>query len=114
MQALRKLTLIVVMVLFFTTTGFAASPQLSHKTLKASPYNVYAITLKNGTAASWTTSKPKVVQIAYKDSNLVILRAKKKGSAKITAKVGSKSLSCKVTVKPLKGIPKEINRFGWR
>ena len=46
---------------------------------------------------SWKSNKPGVVAV----SDRGVITAIKKGTAKITAKVGKKKLTCKVTVKPM-------------
>ena len=57
----------------------------------------YQLKLSNTKAAKvkWSTSNKKIVTVDKKGK----VTAKKKGSAKVTAKVGKKSYTCKVTIK---------------
>lgn len=62
--------------------------------------------------AKWSTSNDKVVTIhKFKTKNMVQIDAMKKGTATVTAKVGNKTLKCKVTVtKPMskKALTKKV------
>lgn len=57
----------------------------------------------NSKKVKWTTSNKKVVKITKKSRKYVKVKALKAGTAKITAKVGTKKYVCKVTVKAKKG-----------
>ena len=57
----------------------------------------------NSKKVKWTTSNKKVVKITKQSRKYVKIKALKAGTAKITAKVGTKKYVCKVTVKAKKG-----------
>lgn len=50
----------------------------------------------------WKTSKKSVVSIAKKKGNIVTLKAKKKGTAVVTAAYKQKRYKCKITVRKRK------------
>ncbi len=75
---------------------------LSSKKLNLKSGKKATLTLKNASKASitWKSSKPEVVEILKVNKNKVRLQAgTKTGSAKVTAKVGSKTYTCTVKVK---------------
>lgn len=101
------LSLVVPMALPTTTVKVeAATVKISKKSL--SLYVGKSSTLKvSGTKKKikWSTSKKSVATVSSKGKVV----AKKKGTATITAKIGSKKYPCKVTVKPtVKPIVKPI------
>lgn len=53
-------------------------------------------------AVKWSTSNKKIVKITQNNGSKITIKGLKKGKAKITAKVGSKKVVCKVTVKKAK------------
>lgn len=98
----KKKLLISLMLLFsfcfalIPSTKVEAAVKLNKK--KVTLYVGKSTTLKvKGTKkkAKWTSSNKKVATVSSKGK----VKAKKKGTAKITAKVGKKKYTCKVTVK---------------
>ena len=79
-----------------------AKPKLS--VMKKTMYvgATYKIKLKNANSkVKWKTSKKSVVSISKKTGKSITLKAKKAGSAVITATFKGKKYKCKVTVKRL-------------
>lgn len=98
----KKKLLISLMLLFsfcfalIPSTEVEAAVKLNKK--KVTLYVGKSTTLKvKGTKkkAKWTSSNKKVATVSSKGK----VKAKKKGTAKITAKIGKKKYTCKVTVK---------------
>ena len=79
-------------------TAKAASPALSAKTLSIVVGQSCNLKLKNCTKKVTFTRSNTNVTISRVNSTTVKITGRKKGSAKITAKVGSKKYTCKVTV----------------
>ena len=75
--------------------------KLNKKTLSLGVGSTYTLKVKKATGkVKWKSNKKSVASVSSKGK----VTAKKTGSAKITASVGSKKLTCKVTVKaPAKG-----------
>ena len=48
------------------------------------------------------------MSIVFSNNERAVLKAKKTGTSTITAQIGNKKLTCKVTVKKQKGIPKKM------
>ena len=97
-------TVTFLLILYLATflgvsVSFAATPKLSTKT--ASVYVNQTITLKvknkGKKAVTWKSSKPSVATVSQAGK----VRGIKKGKATISAKVGSKTLKCTVSVKKL-------------
>lgn len=64
------------------------------------------LVLKNNKKkVKWTSSNKKVVKITKSTKKNATIKALKKGSAKITAKIGKKKYTCKVTVKKAASAP---------
>lgn len=85
---------------YTVSASAAAKPKLSASKKTLTVGDTYTLTMKkNKKTVTWSTSKSAVVQIQKVNNNSVKLIAKKSGSAKITAKIGKKKYTCKVTVK---------------
>lgn len=88
-----------------------AAPKLSKKKITLTVKKSATLSVKgsNKKKVQWKTSHKKVVQIKKtKKQTSVKLVAKKKGTAKITATVGRKKLTCKVTVKAKKSVKPSV------
>ena len=88
-----------------------AAVKLSKKKLKLAAGNACVLKLTGneaGKKVTWKSSKPKVVKVVSSGSTQAVLKLKKKGTAVITAKVGKKKLTCRVTVKKKTGMPKKL------
>lgn len=80
----------------------AKKPSLSKKSVTITVGKKKTIKVKNASkTVKWSSSKKKVVTVkgSGKKKATATLKGISKGSAKVTAKVGSKKLTCKVTVK---------------
>ena len=75
--------------------------QLSSAKMKLTSGKKATLTLKNASKAeiTWKSSKPEVAEIIKINKNKVRLQAGGAGTSKVTAKVGKKTYTCKVTVK---------------
>lgn len=84
------------LVLCFAVTASAA-PKLSQRKVSLTVGQKITLRVKNRgkKKVKWSSSNKKVAIVSSKG----VVKAKKKGSAIITAKVGSRKLKCKVTVK---------------
>lgn len=84
-----------------TVSADAATMKLNKKTLTLAAGSTYTLKVKKASGkVKWKSSKKSVATVSSKGK----VTAKKTGSAKITASVGSKKLTCKVKVKaPAKG-----------
>jgi len=71
----------------------ASSPKLSDKNITMIIGDKYTLVVKNAKKVSWSSSDNKVVTVSKG-----VVKAKKAGSATITAKASGKELTCKVTV----------------
>lgn len=81
------------------------SPKLAVKTKAMTEGQAYRLRLKGVPArakAEWKTSKKSVVSIARKKRNIATIKARKKGTAVITAIYKKKKYRCKITVKAKK------------
>lgn len=102
----RVLSLFLALVLVITTMlpasvyAKGASPSLSKKslTLTAGKSKTLKVKKAGGKTVTWSSSKPAVATVSASGR----VTALKKGSAKITANVGGKKLTCKVKVKGAK------------
>lgn len=84
------------------TAEAAATPKISKTKLSVNVGKRYTLKVKNTKKkVKWSSSKKSVATVSAKG----VVTAKKKGTATITAKVGNKKYTCKVTVKqPVKSI----------
>ena len=96
------LALVLAMTTMFSSFAYAkgASPSLNKKSLELTVGKSKTLKVKKagGKAVTWSSSKPSVATVSASGK----VTAVKKGSAKITAKVGGKKLTCKVKVKGAK------------
>ena len=94
--ALLLLTLMIVSPIQSAIPTEAASYKLNKKKVTLTVGSTYTLKVK-GTSkrATWKTSNKKIATVSKTGK----IKAKKAGSAKITAKVKKKTLTCKVTVK---------------
>ena len=77
----------------------AASPQISSKKISLVVGNSKTLKLKNNKKkVVWKSSKSSVAKVSSKG----VVTAQKRGTATVTAKVGKKKYTCKVTVKDAK------------
>lgn len=97
----KSITTLIIVAMAFTlampvTAQAKAKPTLNKTKITIFVKKSYQLKVK-GTSkkAKWTTSNKKVVAVNSKGK----ITAKKKGTAKITAKVSGKRYTCKVTVK---------------
>ena len=84
---------------FGTVVSAQAASKVKLSKTKATLYNGQKLTLKvkgASKAVKWSTSDAKVAKVSKKG----VVKAKSVGTATITATVGKKTLTCKVTVKP--------------
>ncbi len=99
-----KMPLIIIMVFILTITSalpVQAKGKIKLKNSKVTLTVGQSKTLKvlnTKKKIKWTTSNKKIVTVSKKGK----IKAKKKGTCKIYARVGKKKLTCKVTVKPKK------------
>lgn len=89
------------------TAQAAAKTKLSKAKLTIKAGKKTTLTLKNVKAkqrgkVKWSVSNKKVAAITAKKKNVVIVKGKKAGKTKITAKLGKKKYVCNVTVKAVK------------
>lgn len=103
-----KTPLIIMMVFMLTITSVLPVQAKGKVKLKNSKVTLtvgQSKTLKvlnTKKKVKWTTSNKKVATVSKKGK----VKAKKKGTCKIYARVGKKKLTCKVTVKPKKKVKK--------
>ena len=105
MKRIKKLSVMLLCCLLLSVIAMPVSASVAKLNKKSISLNVGKIyTLKaSGTKEkiTWTSSKKSVATVSSKG----VVKAKKKGTAVITAKYGKKKLTCKVTVKqPVKSI----------
>ncbi len=94
--------LLFVAVLFFPIQTQAATIKLNHKSLTmyiGDSKTLKATTSLNG-KITWKSSNKKVASVSNKGK----VKAKKAGTAVITAKIKSKKVTCKITVKKSSGL----------
>ena len=89
-RIIKGISILCVSALAFATVGFSAAgkPKLNKSKVSNTSKKI-----------KWSSSNTKVVSISSTSKKSANFKAKKKGNATITAKVGNKSLKCKVTVK---------------
>ena len=105
MKRIKKLSVMLLCCLLLSVIAMPVSASAAKLNKKSISLNVgKTYTLKaSGTKGkiTWTSSKKSVATVSSKG----VVKAKKKGTAVITAKYGKKKLACKVTVKqPVKSI----------
>lgn len=72
---------------------------LAKKTITLKKGKTFLLKLKNNTKkVKWSVNKKKIIKLSKKTKKSVTLKALKPGKAKVTAKVGKKKYTCKVTV----------------
>lgn len=98
MKNLKKILILMSFILVFSTFSSITSVQAaSISKTKVTLLNGQSVSLKvNGKKGKvkWSSSKKSVATVNSKG----LVKAKKKGTAKITAKIGKKKYTCKVTV----------------
>ena len=104
---LKKKMMLFLLVVCLASLTQAGTVMAKNVKLRKDNVHVLALGSSYGTV-KWSTSNKKVVGIIYQDNTRAVIRAKKKGSAKITAKTGKTSYTCKVTVTTGSGIPKKL------
>ena len=95
-----------------TNVEAKAKPKLSKKKVTLTVGKKVKLKVKNAgkKKVKWKTSNKKVAKVNKKG----VVKAKKAGKATITAKVGKKTLKCKVTVKKAKGSAAKKNNAAKR
>ncbi len=72
---------------------------LAKKAITLRKGKTFLLKLKNNTKkVKWSVNKKKIIKLSKKTKKSVTLKALKPGKAKVTAKVGKKKYTCKVTV----------------
>lgn len=102
----KRIAILIALVLmiggiqFTSTQSLAAKVKLNKKSISLQVGKTYKLKVK-GTKkkAKWSSNKKKVATVSKKG----VVKGKKAGKAKITAKVGKKKYVCKVTVKKTSG-----------
>lgn len=78
----------------------AVSPELSSTKKSLTVGKSFTLTLKNvNKKFTWTTSNKNVAKLVSAKKNSVKIKGLKAGTATVFAKIGSKKLKCKITVK---------------
>jgi len=99
MVKFKKLAILVLVVaIIFAVQADAAKKKVKLSNTKISLYvgDSYKLKLKNTKKkVKWSSSNKKIATVSKKGK----VKAKKKGTCKITAKVGKKKYTCKITVK---------------
>ena len=95
-----------------TNVEAKAKPKLSKKKVTLTVGKKVKLKVKNAgkKKVKWKTSNKKVAKVNKKG----VVKAKKAGKATITAKIGKKTLKCKVTVKKAKGSAAKKNNAAKR
>ena len=104
------LFLFILLTLLITVSS-QAEPSLAKKKLTMKKGNACVLRLNgnsDGQKVTWKTSAKKIVSITSKSHNRAVLKAKRTGSAVITAKIGTKKFKCTVTVKKNSAFPSRI------
>lgn len=106
--------LLLAMTMFFCLQPIranASSPKLNKTKITLLTKKTVVLKVTNTKKkVKWSSSNPRVASVGSKGK----VTAKKKGTAKITAKIGKKKLVCKVTVKKyytMKETYKSLNRY---
>lgn len=88
--------LILLVIVLLPNNVQAAKTKLSKTKITIQNGNTYSLNLQNNTnAIKWTSNNKKIATV----SNEGLVTGKKVGSCTVTAKVGKKKYSCKVTIK---------------
>ena len=91
------LVLLTILTLFCAVPQVQAAVKLSKKTLVVTVGSKATLKVKGTTKkASWSTSNKKIATVTQKG----VVTGLKAGTAKITAKIGTKKYTCAVTVSP--------------
>ncbi|MGN0476075.1 MAG: hypothetical protein ACI4HM_01935 [Ruminococcus sp.] len=104
LKAVASILLMLVMCSCFISTTYAAkTPTISNTKVTVTAGSSKTIKVNNtNKKVTWKSSNKSIVKITStsgKNSYKAKIKGIKKGSATITAKVGGKTLKCKVTVK---------------
>ena len=109
MRRKSRIVILFALALFLLMPGMAAEaktkPKLAAKKKTITAGQTYHLKLKGVSKKArvkWKTSKKSVVSIIKKKENTVILKARKKGTAVVTAAYNKKKYKCRVTVKAKK------------
>lgn len=99
MKKVKKLSVLLLMCFLISMVSMpvsASAAKLNKKSLSLNVGKSYILKI-SGTKGkiTWTSSKKRVATVSSKG----VVKAKKKGTATITAKYGKRKLTCKVTVK---------------
>jgi len=113
MKTLKKMSLCISCMLLALCMSFSvqAAPKMAKAAVKLKKGNAYVLRLKGnskGEKVKWKTSAKSIVKISSKSHNRAVLKAKGKGTAVITAKIGKKKYTCTVKVGKNKGIPEKL------
>lgn len=99
-QVITGLLALALMMVGPCVSANAASAKLNKKTATVTVGKTVKLKIKNtGSKVKWTSSNKKVATVKKSGKYGAVVTGKKTGKATITAKVGSKKLKCKVTVK---------------
>ena len=97
--------LAIMLLLPGMTAEAKANPKLAAKTKVMKTGQTYRLELKGVSRKAkvkWKTDKKSVVSIAKKKGNIVTLKARKKGTAVVTATYKKKKYKCRITVREKK------------
>ena len=102
MKRIKKLfsfLLLMTLLVMIPSTVYAKAPTLSKKSLTVGIGGSIKLKVKNAgkKKVKWSSSDKTIATVSSKGN----VKGKKEGTAVITAKVGKKSLQCKVTVKAM-------------
>lgn len=100
---------LVILIFLISSSIFAKTPSFAKKKVRIKAGDNYVLAIKHSSGkAKWHSSSNKIIKIRYKNGTKVIIQAKKPGKATVTAKVGSNTIRCNITVTKKKGIPKSL------
>lgn len=111
MKMKKRIAVVLSLVLMLSCTTAANLEVISAKTkLNKSKLTLYVgktskLKVKGAKKVKWSSNKKSVATVSSKG----VVRAKKAGKAKITAKVGKKKYTCNVTVKGVAPVKKPAN-----
>jgi len=108
---LPYLLLLLLLVLSAAPVTAHAAMKLGNTQLSLQAGNAYVLRLSGNTQrldVAWKSSKKKVVSITSFTHNRAVLKAKKAGTARITARVNGKKLTCRVTVAKAQKFPTSL------
>jgi hypothetical protein len=99
-QKLVMALMLFLCILVLPVNAKAAAPKLTKKQVTLTVGKSTTLTVKNAKGkVRWKSSRSSVASVKKTGAKKAKITAKKAGTAKITAKVGKKKLTCKVTVK---------------